>query len=378
MSALEAQLREFFAQLGDSDQPPARISVTAATSRGRSLLRWRRVRLAVPPILAASAVLAVALASALPAGRPGSHPAGRTPATSQAAKQPPRTVVPDRFSLLVPYASFGWLPPGYSLRSGGTRGTSDFLNAYDGRYLRWQLTTYAASVCRLTRTARALVCSLGHDGTQTYPLSGPAPAVAGHRAFWLSGGPHQPPRDRHQAVIWQYATNGWAELDSASSAHQPSMTLLRIAGNVGFGTSRQPMRFAVQLTRVPKTWRVSTAFYQISGGVPVDNQATFAAAGSNPADLPFVTTQLSPGSCYFYPDGQSKHQVINGYRVVVNTIPAADGRPPTYQVCAPDVNGLSVFISVDGSRPVIAPVTLFRHLRVLGASPADWVTSPTS
>jgi hypothetical protein len=377
MSALEAQLREFFAQLGDGDQPPARVSVTAATSRGRSMLRWRRVRLSAPPMLAASAVLAVALTGALPAGRSGGHPAARTPASSHAAKQPPpRTVAPDRFSLLVPYASFGWLPAGYSLRSGGTRGTSDFLNAYDGRHFRWQLTTYAASVCSLTRTDGALVCSFGQDGTQTYPLSGRAPAVAGHRAFWLSAGPH--PQDKHQAVIWQYATNGWAELHNASSAHEPSMTLLRIAGNVGFGTSRQPMRFAVQLTRVPEKWRVSTTFYQISGGVPVDDQATFAAAGSNPADLPFVTTQLSPGSCYFYPDGQSKHEVINGYRVVVNTIPAADGRPPTYQVCAPDVNGLFVFISVAGSRPVITPVTLFRHLRVLGASPADWVTSPTS
>ena len=377
MSTLEAQLREFFAQLGDSDQPPARVSVAAATSRGRSLLRWRRARLAGTPVLAASAVLAVALTGVLPAGGSGGHSAGRTPASSQAAR-PPRTVAPDRFSPLVPYASFGWLPAGDTFRSGGTGPALEFLNVYDGRHFRWQLMTYAAKVCRLTGKETALVCSLGRGATQTYALGGRAPAVAGHRAFWLSAGPHRPAQDKHQEVIWQYASNGWADLGNASSARQPSATLLRIAGNTGFGTSQQQLRFAVQLTRVPKKWHVSTAYFLASSGVLVDDQETFTATGSNPADLPFVTTQLGRGSCYFYPDGQSRHEVINGYRVVVNTIPAADGRPPTYQVCAPNVNGLFVFLSVDGSRPVITPVTLFRHLRVLGASPADWVTSPTS
>jgi hypothetical protein len=71
------------------------------------------------------------------------------------------------------------------------------------------------------------------------------------------------------------------------------------------------------------------------------------------------------------------HRVINGHRVVVNRIPAADGRPTTYQVCAPDVSGLSLFISVDGGHPVITPVTLFRHLRALGTNPANWSVAPT-
>ena len=40
------------------------------------------------------------------------------------------------------------------------------------------------------------------------------------------------------------------------------------------------------------------------------------------------------------------------------------------------VQGLFVFISVISDRPAVMPTTLFRHLRVLGTNPADWVTSP--
>ncbi len=90
-----------------------------------------------------------------------------------------------------------------------------------------------------------------------------------------------------------------------------------------------------------------------------------------------MTTWIGYSGCSFYPDGQSAHRVINGHRVVANTIPAADGRPATYQVCAPDVNGLSLFISVDGGHPVISPVTLFRHLRALGTNPVNWSAAPT-
>jgi len=35
-----------------------------------------------------------------------------------------------------------------------------------------------------------------------------------------------------------------------------------------------------------------------------------------------------------------------------------------------------VFISMDGGHPVISPVTLFRHMKLLGTDPADWSVDP--
>jgi hypothetical protein len=130
-----------------------------------------------------------------------------------------------------------------------------------------------------------------------------------------------------------------------------------------------------RLALLTQDWHRADHFV-VERGALLDQQYTFTARRSNPADLPSMTTSLGQGSCYFYPDGQSARQVINGYRVVVNTIAAADGRPATYQVCAADAYGLNVFNSVDGDHPVIAPVTLFRHLKLLGTDAANWTADP--
>jgi hypothetical protein len=369
VSTLEARLREVLSQLAGSDPPPpAGISIAGAIRRGHSRLRWRRARLAAPPVLAASAVLAVALAGPLTAGAAG--PAHQPVAATQ---QRAAVAAPRQLSALVPYASFGWLPPGEALRSGGNGPVSDYLNAYAGTHFKWQLTTFAGDACRLTEKRTMLTCSLGG---QAYGLGGRAPAVSGHRAFWVSF-PRSPQGRQHQAVVWQYAPNGWAELGSATGARQAPTSLLRIASTVSFGGSNRPVMFAAQLTKVPASWRVAIDSFEVANRRLLATEATFAANGSESDDLPFVTTSTAHSACYFYPGGQSVRRMINGYRIVVNTIRDADSRRATYQVCAPDVNGLFLFISVDGLRPVITPVTLFRHLRALGTNPANWSAAPT-
>ncbi len=372
MSTLEARLREVLSQLAESDPPPAAgISIAGAIRRGHSRLRWRRARLAAPPVLAASAVLAVALAGPLTAG-----PAGPAHQSIAAAAQPAVVAAPRQLSALVPYASFGWLPRGESLRSGGNGPVSDYLNAYAGPHFRWQLFTYAAGVCHLSGKQNVLSCSVSGQAEQVYDLAGRAPAVSGHRAFWVSPGQGSPRSHRHREVVWQYAPSGWAELASATGG-QSSTSLIRIGSAVSFGSSNQQVKFAAQLANVPESWEVTTSSFQVARGALLATEVVFGAAGSNSADLPSVTTSIGYSACYFYPGGQSVHRVINGHRVVVNRIPAADGRPTTYQVCAPDVSGLSLFISVDGGHPVITPVTLFRHLRALGTNPANWSAAPT-
>jgi hypothetical protein len=382
MSTLEATLRDHFEQMAGSEQPPGRVSIAAASRRGRTLLRWRRAWLAGTPVLAASVVMAVGLTGAL--SRPD-HVVGsqlmpdRSPTTNRPTLghnvTQPAPPAPARFSPLTPYASFGWLPAGELLASGGNGATADYLNADAGKHFTLQLWTYAAGACQLV-SASELSCKLGSQDTQFYPLAGRAPSVNGHRAFWLSAGSPARPR-QHQAVVWQYASYGWAELASANSGHQPSEAVLRIAAHVIFGgRHQQPVEFAAQLSDVPRTWQATAGHFVVERGALLGQQFDFIARGSNPADLPSMTTSLGRGSCYFYPDGQSARRLINGYRVVVNTIAAADGRPATNQVCVADADGLNVFISVDGGHPVISPVTLFRHMKLLGTDPASWSVDP--
>ena len=375
MTVLESKIRDAFGAIADDEQPPTSVSIDAARERGRSLLRWRRFRVAGTPVLAAAAVAAVALGGVLPLGR--SDSAGHKQESRQTAPAATAVIAPKRLDPLVPYASVAWLPAGDALLSGGGDQVSEYLNIYAGRHFKWQLMVYAARACTLIDGAGELQCTQSGSGIQNYPLAGRAPAVNGHRAFWLSPGPRPKAGRTHQAVVWQYASNAWAELGNAARAHQSSETLLRIARGVAFaGESGQPVAFAAQLTKVPATWRVTSDNFGVTGGALLSEQYTFTARGSNPADLPGVTVLPRHGSCYFYPGGQSRHQVINGYRVVVNTIPAADGRPATYQVCVPDAKGLFIFISVDGDKPLISPVTLFRHMKLLGTDPADWSTQP--
>ncbi len=362
---LESQLRHHFARLADREEHLPNVSIAAACRRGRKLLRWRRVGMGASPVLAASAVVAVSLAGVLPSGPSGTATRGQRPASPRAGS----VTVPRQFSPLVPYASFGWLPPGGQARSGGNGTVTDLLNLYVHGQFAWQLSTYAGDVCRIKGGA-GLVCTLSGQAMQLYPLAGRAPSVGGRPAFWTRLG-------RRQSVAWRYAANAWAVLGNAKGIRQSTQTLLRIADAVKFGARGRVIEFAAQLTGVPATWRISSDTVRQVGGTELAYQYFFAATGSNPADLPFMTVSPGRGSCYFYPAGQSVHRVISGYHVVVNTIPAARGNPTTYQLCAPDADGLFVFISVDGAQPVIYPVTLFRHMKLFGTNPAAWSTQPT-
>jgi hypothetical protein len=45
-------------------------------------------------------------------------------------------------------------------------------------------------------------------------------------------------------------------------------------------------------------------------------------------------------------------------------------------VCAAHADGLSVDIEEFGPHPSIGVASLFRHLRLLGANPANWTSNP--
>jgi hypothetical protein len=367
MSTFEALLRELLDEQVKGEQPPSRISVSAAVQRGSKRLRWRRAQLAGPPVLAALAVLAIALSGARPFGGPARS--GR-PAPHRAASPAAAARAPGQLPVLRTDATFGWLPAGDSFTSGGTNLTVAYLNVYAGQRLTWQLMIYAGRACSLTGTSQ-LACSLGNSATQAYPLGGSAPAVAGHHAYWVFRGPAG---RQHQEVVWPYASGGWAALQAASGKSQSSGTLLKIASGVRFGPEAgQPVKFAVQLAGLPRNWRLGSVSYQSAGGVLLARQEYVGDSGLR--HMASLTVGLSSPGCPFYPDGQSRHEVVAGYGAVVTTLPSWDSRLITYQLCAPDVRGLYIFISILG-RPVIKPTVLFTRMRVLGTGPANWVSSP--
>jgi hypothetical protein len=386
MSTLETRLRDHFEQVAARDQPPSNVSIAAASSRGQSALRWRGARRIGVPALAASAVLAVALAGVLPVAD------ARRPPGAQLAG------VHGQLNPLIPYAAFSWLPAGERVSSGGSSRTSVELST---GVAGWQLAVYARGQCHRTmhapgaihgRPAPWLVC--GSLPLEQYALTGTAPAVRGHEAFW---GPAFGPEGKwiHSALVWTYESGGWAVLSRTVVIKHPVQTIFRIADGVMFGSPlSQPDRFAVQLTHVPADWRVSTAYFQRSHGMQLAYQyyvttSTAASLGVRPgwqfsANLPFLDIFKSESwACYFYPGGSrgsSVRQVINGYHVILTHFPALKGAYsglPWEQLCAPDADGLTVMISSWGTHPEVPLTTLFRNMKLLGLDrPSNWTTQP--
>jgi hypothetical protein len=309
-------------------------------------------------------------------------------------------VAPRQFNPLIPYLSFGWLPAGNKLVAGGARPEVTYLTAgpkLDARST-WDLTVYAGGQCHLTGPAKELKCSTPALGGLTARITGRAPAVRGHRAFWA--GPY---------LVWQYARGGWAGLILPYPYYfqRPPKTVkpgtinrgavkreaVKIANHVRYGAPTPPLVFPVQLTRLPNRWRVSSVYYLPDAGVL--RAIRFALGTGTPdlgadggleyqTNLPYFST-IDPSAarnrfCYAYPNRKnsserSTSETINGYRVVVTH--QVRGTLPRQDLCAGNANGLALYISEFGVHPPISLASLFKdHLRLLGANPANWTSKP--
>src|SRR5580693_6638917 len=171
----EAGVRTLLDQLADTEPPPARVDLDAAIAAGRRGRRWRRMRGGILALAAAGAVAAVVAALlVVPAQRPGHQAAGST-------------VTPARFNVLVPYASFGWLPPGFQTgAAGGTMPAStpvrlNLVAVSHGAFI--ELLVNPAGTCHVA--GRALLCSAYNTMNA---VRSRAPDVRGHLAYWLLGG----------------------------------------------------------------------------------------------------------------------------------------------------------------------------------------------
>jgi hypothetical protein len=377
---VESQVRALFEQMASSEPPPSRVNTALARSRGRTRLRWRRAGLAGAPFFAAGAAVA-AVAVILAAGAapdPSAQfgeasAAGAAPDPSAQFGEPAHA--PSRFNPLIPYASFGWLPAGQALVSGGTSRTQMYLTAGpEPGGPAWLLTVYPAGRCTLTAVPGMLYCTSSAYGRQAAKITGPAPAVRGHPAFWAGGD-----------LVWQYAPGGWALLRLPGRRGVPEqLDAIKIADHVRYGVATTPVvAFPVQLTGVPRQWLVGSIEYRPDAGVLRASRYSLTAGavdldagGEYGANVPFLTTDpaTSRSFCSSYLDGKSTREVIGGYKVIVNHLPL---NPPEQQLCAANADGLAVVISEFGRHPPLGVVTLFEHhLRLFGPDPAKWTKAP--
>jgi hypothetical protein len=242
----------------------------------------------------------------------------------------------------------------------------------------WALSVYTAGTCHLGgSTAKELKCTAPENNA--IRLTGPAPSLSGHRAFWA--GTRDTP-----SLAWQYARNGWAEMALPFYPNNPAKQAaarrdaVRIASQIRYGAATPPLLFPIQLTHLPSRWRVSSVTYVPDGALL---RASSYALGAGPPNLgadgglvyetglPYF--DVNPRSFYGNPPcyrGERGSRIINGYQVVVTNVIKE-------QLCAPHARGLIVVISEFGAHPAISVNSLFgHHLRLLGPSPANWTSKP--
>ena len=324
------------------------------------------------------------------------------------------------FSPMVAAASFGWLPPGFSVGAGQRMGLADwtttqsvFLGAVapaTGQAL--VLTVQAAGSCRLTGPQRAV--PPGHEGPapprrreRRYPhgLSCSEGAGGGGSAVLLTGS--APPLrgmpaygTAERGLAWEYARDSWAWLNpqqpepgagnpgtgrpAAGPSAVPRPLLRRVAAHVSYCGA--PLAFPFTLSGVPPRWQVAQGYFTESGGRLAGTGLALGPASSPLALDVGVSLPGGQPSCTFVA-GHSRYVRLRGARGVLVTIDEMPYKDLQF-LCAARVRGLQLDLSLDhlvpGKRARLVPglrsfgsiLTVFSHLKLLGPDPAKWTTHP--
>jgi hypothetical protein len=361
----EVGVRTLLGRLADTEPPAARIDLAAAIAAGRRGRRWRWLRLGGPVLLAAAAA-AVVVAALLtgPAQRPEPQATGGPAAPAQ-------------FNVLVPYASFGWLPPGF--QEGAAGGTmqrttpGQLLLIAVSRGPLFEVQVYPTGRCHLA--GRALLCSTFDSMNQVLSR---APDVHGHRAYWLRGA----------GVAWEYAPGAWSVLVGWTDPNVPwppagaqRAAVLRVAAGIRYGQTT-PIRFPYWFSGLSAAWRVSEVDYTLLAGQPVVQTLRLdgPVAGADPVHVDDLQVLASPAahSDFSCSPGSGPNVTVDGAVAVV--YPATG---PAQQLCIPDWRGLRVLVVLTaGQAPPPDPtgphgvLAYARHLHSLGPDPAHWTTNP--
>jgi hypothetical protein len=315
----------------------------------------------VTPLLAAGAVVAVALAAAVPHGHIGRHAA--VPSAGAAAG-----LLPRHFNPQYQYATFGWLPPGASFTGGWTVAGSINIEAdstlpHPTRSgvvgYSWRWSGYARGKCHLARTR--LVCG----GQSVMRITSRAQDVNGKPAYW-GYGPQGPggslniPESLAPHLLAYEFAGSWATLGA------PRSGLLKVARNIRMDPA--VIRYSVNLAGVPASWRIVNSSYWSGPAGPVSSSFSVRASATSQVDLDMGPVRMLP--C------EGQRDVVAGVHVLLSRDYPAAPHPVTYTLCAPSDHRAWVRINETG-RAGISVVALFRsHLTLLGLDPANWTTQP--
>ncbi len=357
---LDRMIHDALDEMAGSDQPPARVSVTHAIRRARAQRRRQGLTAAGAPVLAAGAVLAIGLTGVIASGQTGPE-ARAGSGTTHAA--------PRAFNPLVPYVAASWLPHGGRLFS-GLAWSGTFLLNYNGA----SVLVYAADQCVL-RTPR-LACGAMSAGTDAdFTLRGVAPDVGSHTAYWVgraTGDLGFVLRPGTNAVVFQYARDGWAVVSSTSSPAD----VIRIAAHLRYGQT-SGIRLPVRLTALPTAWRhVEHALYFTPGPTPLAPTLVLLDLSRHPTGQyawPPDSLVLEVGVGNGLPETCSKTYqcaVVDGYQVYLV------GWTGSHGLIVPRADGLHLQIAVDGPQLLTPVDVLAHHLQLLGPNPAHWSTHP--
>ena len=387
----EHTARTLLHEAARTPEPSSAVDVDAARRRGSRQLRARRAA------LPALAVVALAAALTVPGGLLSRHPE-RTVAS-------PVVDAPWQFNPLVPYASFGWLPPGYSeslangidVNQGATSATvfvsREAAAPAAGRLLYLQVEARDMCAVNTVTDLRALIRAHGQDQVAcidaAFTVTGVAPNINGQPAFWT---------DHGSGVAWEYAPDAWAELslsgiaDGGGKAVPPTAAtralLQKVAAHVAYGGTT-PLTFAFRVSgELPAGWQLWQASFDVSGGRMFGTGITVGPSIDTSALTISASTVTAPAVC---DSGAGQPAYVNrlgvSWAYIVNSLP----RDTQQRLCATapvdGLTGVNITMDIDnpesgtplpGSTQLGGALGVLGRLLLLGPDPAAWIVNPVN
>jgi hypothetical protein len=378
----ENDVHTMLGRLADTEAPPPRIDIRQAINRGRRRRRLRVVK-AAGSTLSLGAVVGVAVALAVPGGAP----TGSTPGPGPSASASP-ALAPARFNPVVPFASFGWLPAGYTPGGGNAPGSADIGTQIEDlsagsdspKALTVDLLVTAARACTDSGSEPVLKCPLGIGSSFSMRATSSAPDVNGRPAYWAK-------RSYSSALLWQYAPGAWSIL--AVPTNQWPLTpagarmLIRIAANVRYGNTT-PLKFPFWTADLPPGWALSLTTFRVSPSGELSSLRLDLGPATAPQAVYLDVSPVTPGSACgpLAPPGfHLTHVTLDGTKATLMT---GHGRS---DLCASDVDGLAVGVDFSATDPSTGrPVPglslpggvlgLAKSLHLLGPDRSNWTSSP--
>jgi hypothetical protein len=415
----ENGLRVLLDRVSDDELPPVRVSIERAARTGRRRLRWRHLYLPGAAPLAAAAAVGV-IVGLLNVTGAGLHLGDTGPGWGTAWR-----TVPEQFSLESPYASFGWLPRGFSTQGAANQTslttTQLIYGASDGNR-GLTLVLYPARLCTITGAGTVMT----YRHRESFPFVLSCAGYAGPTGLYRSADVNSSPAYwgwKRQTLWWEYGKDAWAALSPdegsacgvsscsatpvswlGNASHAPSAAtqaiLYRVATGVRYATYPQ-VRYGFTISGLPASWLVTPAgeiTNVTSIGRVLANTGWEAGPAADPSalNIDVEPTGQEPAEAFLSADGDADNAIpkLAGY-IIIDSV-----REPFYTISsgdhvsqeflsAPDIGGVQLSISLDlrtentpsrplpGGRVVSDLQILVSRLRLLGPDLARWTTSPT-